>query len=310
VGKANIRNGARVSNSAGINELIALLEQTGSLETALIESVRLACEAAGAPAGAVVADIDVTQAAGYWFRCDPQGLLNPATDDRTVPEAPTRGQNSVVQPADDLLRKIHVPLSCAGRSVGGLILLTPRNQRGEHVQTRIIGITTVLAVLLAALENSVAGPLSGMLGREAFRARVISELSRSQRSDDEFSVLHVRVASGGESSRDEMTNPWTRAARLGETLAMRLRKSDLVGLLAPDHLAVLLAGTGRLGARIAARRIEQLARTPRTDRPNRSSFGPVSPECCLKSFPGDGDDVDGLCRVEHWGSEAAVAGRG
>ncbi len=297
--------GPTVSYGTGISELFVRLGQTGSLETALSDGVRLACEAAGCAAGALVAEFDVTSSGSHSFHHDPHGLLARVTgDDATLEaqDAAGRGSNGVVRGAGRGLREVWVPLCCAGQSVGWLLLLAPQTVSDEQCQIRIAGINAVLGVLMAATESGAARSLSAVLSRAAFRVRLVSEISRSERCGDELSVLHLRVA-GMPRPTSENGGLWANVAALGEALAVRLRASDVVGLLAPDHVAVLLTGTGRLGGRIAARRIEQLLRMPENDSSSRRDLGVVSPGFCLKTFPEDARDVDSLCRVQRWSSE-------
>lgn len=299
-----------MSHTAHIGELFAALGQTGSLEAALSDSVRLACEAAGCLAGAVVADLDETCLADPWFRHDPHGLIEQLTSDGATLEAPTAGghdRNGAMSCAAGVVHQVRVPLSCAGRDVGWLILLAPQEVGEEPSRRRIAGIDAVLAVLMAVMEISAAKPLSSVLSREGFRARVVSEISWSERCGNELSVLHVIVPGLRERTGDEMTSPWASVALLGETLAPRLRRSDVVGLMGPDHLAVLLTATGRLGARIAARRIGQLLRMPEDDSSSRLDLSLVAPEFCLKTFPDDGGDADRLCCVQRWRAGARVS---
>jgi GGDEF domain-containing protein len=187
--------------------------------------------------------------------------------------------------------------------VGWLILLAPQEISEEQVKDRITGIDAALAVLMMAVECSAAIPLSGVLSRQAFWARVASEISRSQRGGDEFTVLHVRIIGMEVCAGEELTSRWTRMARLGEALAARLRTSDVVGLTGADRLAVLFTATGRLGARIATRRIEQLLQVPENESDGLLDLNSGVPEFCLRIFPHDARDIDSLRRVPRWRSE-------
>jgi len=292
-----------------ISGLFARLAQTASVKSALSEGVRLACEATGCLAGVLTADLDAACTTSSWLRHDPHGLLERvASGDATLEALTPTGQsrNDAVSCAKALLREVQVPLRCAGRDVGRLILLAPQEASDEQLKDRITGIEAALAVLMAAVENSAAGPLSGVLSRAAFRDRVVSEVSRAERCGDQLSVLHVKVAAVCPYTNDDEVGPWARVGLLGEALGTRFRASDVVGLLAPDRLAILLAGTGRLGARIAARRIEQILRVPGNDLSRRLAFDSAPPEFCLRTFPDDGGDADSLCRVQHWNAEASV----
>ncbi len=296
-----------MSCSERIGQIFSRLTHTGSLADALAHGVRQACEMCGCAAGAVVTDPDADGAAGSgWFRHDPQGWFDWMAGDRTtlagLPSA-RNGGNAAAGLNDHLPHKVQVPLYCAGREVGRLILLAPVEASPDMLTNRLAALATALAVLLAAVENSAAKPLAGVLGRAAFRARVASELARSERSGDALSVLHVKVASSQQYKGDDIRGPWTQAAVLGEALAARLRKSDVVGLMGPDRLAVLLTATGGLGARIAARRILQLLREL-TSRPSRSEAAGEEPLVCLRVFPGDGGDAEKLCEMQEWTSEA------
>ncbi|MFQ5805738.1 MAG: hypothetical protein ACE5I3_04730 [Phycisphaerae bacterium] len=254
-------------------------------------------------------EFDATCTASYWFRHDPHGLLDRAAADPAAREAPLpagRGGNGVECRAVALPREVRVPLCCAGRRLGWLVLLAPREADDGQVKSQLAGIDAVLAVLLAAVESGAPKPLSGVVTGAAFRARLNSEISRSERCGDELSVLHVRLANVQNCTSGEVTSPWASVVSVGEALATRLRTSDVVGLLAPDRLAVLLTGTGRLGARIAARRLEQLLRTSENDSSSGLNLNLAPPEFCLRTFPDDGGDVDSLCRVQRWRCETTV----
>jgi GGDEF domain-containing protein len=202
-------------------------------------------------------------------------------------------------------REVRVPLSCAGQDVGWLSLWAPPHVDEQHLQRQIEGIRAALAVLMAAAENAAARPLSGVLGRAAFRSRVVSELARSQRHEEEFSVLHVRLAGARPPKGNPASGPWVAAAALGETLVDHLRRSDVVGLLGSDRLAVLLTATGRLGARIAARRVAELVSGCTDNQGGGSGFGSAALEFCLRTFPDNAADVESLCRATDWYVEAA-----
>lgn len=299
-----------MSHMEHVGELLARLEQSGSLHAAFVDGVRLACKAGGCLAGAVVAEPDAACATSFWFRHDPHGLLERLTADgvaRGVPESSEPYRTCDVSVADGALRQVDVRLCCAGRDAGRLVLLAPQEAVGEQVNDRIAGVGTLLALLMIAAENNISRPLSGLMGREAFRARVASELSRSERHTAELSVLHIRIGGVHGSANDDTTGPWTRIALIGEVLAPQLRKSDAVGLLGPDHLAVLLAGTGRLGARIAMRRIEQIVSTATSELSNGSTVSVPPSECLLRTFPDDGEDVDDFCRIQPRCTAATVS---
>jgi hypothetical protein len=307
--RCSYRNGVGVSYGKQISQLLAGLKRTGSLQAALTDGVRLACEAAGCSASAVVTRLDAACPARYWFCHDPRGLLEQvASEDAVLGTSVVEARNKDGDRSRPKgpLRGVQVPLSCAGRDVGWLILLAPQEASDEEVKTRIAGIDALLAVLMAAAENSAANPLSGVLGREAFHARVASELARSERCGDQLSVLHVKVAVADGAASNEKTGPWAIVALLGEALASRLRASDVIAVMAPDHLAMLLTGAGRLGALIAARRIEQFLRMSGNDFPGMADLSCGSPEFCLRTFPDDGADVDSLCRVHRWSCGAAA----
>ena len=305
-GKTWLRTGVAVSYITRVGELFAALEQTGSLEAALSDAVRLACEATRCSAGAVVTELDATRAADAWLRHDPRGLLEGLiSTDATLGASPNarHGQSGVTSCATGLWRPVQIPLRCGARNVGWLILLAPRELSEEQLKGRIAGIDAALAVLMMAVECSAAMQLSGVLSRQAFWARVASEISRSQRGDDEFSVLHVRITGMEVCAGEELTSRWTRIARLGEALAARLRTSDVVGLTGADRLAVLFTATGRLGARIATRRIEQLLQVPENESDGLLDHNGGVPELCLRTFPHDAADIDSLRRVQRWRSE-------
>ena len=302
--------GVVVSSYEAIGSLFARLEQTDSIEAVVTDAVRLACETAGCAASAVVFAAAAGLHDGYWFSHDPHGVLEDPTNDPKTPAAHalqsfplqldigrTRGRKDAVC----------VPIVCAGRNLGQLVLIPPEGVREEETRSQIIGIALVLGVLLAAMENSATRSMSNVLAHGVFRARVASELARVQRNDDELSVLHLKVAATNEFAPDGSTHPWAAAALLGEELAACLRKCDVVGIIGPNHLAVLLADTGQLGARIAARRIHQLTGSSEQGSSSMSDLGVVVDAWCLRSSPGAGRATEDYCDVWDWQSPACHA---
>jgi hypothetical protein len=174
-----------------------------------------------------------------------------------------------------------------------------------EVRDRLAAITAALGVLLLALESNVVGSQASILGRDAFRANLAAQIARSDRQGEVFSVLHVRAAGLDRCVPDNDRNPWSRVAWLGEVLLARLRRTDLIGLMAPDQLAVLLAGTGRLGARIAARRIELLLSAPEIRAPYRSDQDSPELSWCVRTFPENAKSPSDLCDVD-WRSRQAA----
>ncbi len=284
-----------MSNNAEIGELFRGLEREGALAAALRDAVRLACDAGRGQAAAIVADLDFCGEARHRFAHDPRGLLAELSEFREPddPEHECAGDDQ--QDPGGCATALHIPLNCGGRTVGTLVFLPSPETRADQVTARTASLCAVLATLLAAEESNATRTSSGVLGREAFRRRLTSELSRSARSAEELAMLHVTLdPSAGDPADGE--NTWAHVAALGETLTDRLRRSDVIGVLGPGHLAVLLPGTSRLGARIAARRIELLVRMPENLRRGSDELF-AAPECHLRIYPEDGGDVDTLCRL-------------
>jgi hypothetical protein len=257
----------------------------------------------------VVTDPDAAHAAGHgWFRHDPRGWFDRIVGDHAMLAglaAAGRGGDAAIGLNGQLLHRVDVPLCCTGREVGRLVLLAAPEASPDLLKNRLAAIAAALAVLLAAAEHGAAQPLAGVLSGVAFRARVASELALAERSGDAFSVLHLTIACSDPYDGDEMTDPWAPAGVFGEALAGRLRKSDVVGLLRPDHLAVLFVATDRLGARIAARRIRELLPTL-TPQPSCRAAALEEPRMYLRVFPGDGADAESLCEIQEQTSAATA----
>ena len=284
-----------MSHNAEIGELFRGLERKGALATALREAVRLACDAGGGLAAAVVADLDFGGDASHRFAHDPRGRLDELSRCREPDDRERECVGDDQQDARNAATALQIPLNCGGRTVGTLVFLLSPEASANEVTARTANICAVLATLLAAEESNATRTSSGVLGREAFRRRLTSELSRSARSAEELAMLHVTLDPRDAAPADGQ-NTWARVAALGETLTDRLRRSDVIGVLGPSHLVVLLPGTSRLGARIAARRIELLVRMPENLR-RGSDKTSAAPQCHLRIYPEDGGDVDTLCRL-------------
>ncbi len=82
-----------------------------------------------------------------------------------------------------------------------------------------------------------------------------------------------------------------------DSLAGRLRTSDVVGLTAPDRLTILLTATGRVGARIASRRIEQLMLELIADA-GSAELRSAAPQMSFLVFPQNAEQIESFCRVE------------
>ncbi len=266
-----------MKNLQAIATLLGDLECSASLEAALRDTVRLACEASACQAGALAADLDA-MADARWFTHDPEGVMDAAGGkDRT-------------------LRRFRIPITCGAEPIGSLLLLTMEDCRTESVTERISGLTALLGLLLAAAENSACHRMTNVLSRPAFRARVSSELSRARRCGQECSLLHARLIGREASGGDSKTGPWKAAAMIAESLAGRLRRSDVVGLTAPDRLTILLTATGRLGARIASRRIQQLTLELIEDA-GSAELRLAAPQMSFLVFPQNADQIEDFCRV-------------
>ena len=291
--------------SKDLSDIFRQLGQTCSVEAALSQGVRLACLEGGGLAGAIIVDWGAGRRPSYWFRHDPHELLEPsAFDPRTAGTGPAlasaNGGTSVET------RVFTAPLHCGKREVGWLVLLAAPDMDEETVRCRLAATTPALATLLLAVERDVIGAQASILGRDAFRASLPAQIARSERRGEVFSVLHVRAAGLDGCAHDNNRSPWSDVAGLGELLLARLRRTDLIGLMAPDRLAVLLAGTGRLGARIAARRIELLLSAPESGALHGS--GPDSSRLlwCARTFPEDAKLPSELCDVV-WDTEQAAS---
>jgi len=289
-----------VLTSNSICEIFEELSKTSSLNRALNCGVRLACTATGCSAAALATSKEPTSDPNRWIAHYPEFHLDRsqqtwADDSVDVTSSDAPAPRTGINPPTTEDMRVSIPLRCGSQETGFLILW-PTSQTSETVLRALLSpIDTALATLLAAsgIQPDV------LLTAHAFRARLASEIARSKRHTEGFSVIHIRVACSPMQPRETNDAPVLHAAQVGQTISSRLRESDAIGLLAPDHLAILLTATPPLGARIAQRRIEQLLTTLDASDSSEATHG--APAFCIKSFPGNGRDIDGLCQVNDWG---------
>ncbi len=291
-----------MSTGDDVGEIFLCLTETSSVEAGLSHGVRLACQAAGGLAGAIVVDWEPGRRPNYWFRHDPQGLLEQSIPEQYPAVTPPDLWDSAEEGNSERRRNLILPLSCGQRVAGWLVLVTGPDVSEDKVRCQLSATAAALAVLLLAVEREAAGAQVSTLGRDAFRAAVSAQITRSQSRGEVFSVLHLRTG-GPEYSIDDR-RPWSDTVRLGGMLLARLRRTDLVGLMAPDHLAVLLAGTGRLGARIAARRIELLLAGLGTCTQTTTEVAASGLTWCVRVFPEDSESASELCEAA-WHADQA-----
>lgn len=256
----------RLATSNEILELFSRLQETGSLEAVLSDSIRLACRMTGSRGGVLRSDSPSVRVGETWSLYDPEGLFETCPEDA-----------------------VHQPLRFGGQCLGYLTLLGSAEAGREKIEETIKPLDTVLATIMAAAMAEIDA-VGRLLTGPAFRARVGSEIARAQRYKSELSVLHLRLPGSSQPAGTDVSGGWSHARHIAEAIVSRLRESDVVGLISPNHLAMLLPGTGRLGAKIAQRRIEQLL-------PTIAKLDSVNAECssCIKSFPTDGSNSNDLC---------------
>ncbi len=249
-----------------ILELFAKLGRTGSLEAAVHDSLRLVCAATGSRGAVLRGDSRSISEAGTWSEYDPDGIARERT-----------------------LREVAIPLRSSRHCVGYLTLLAPTDDDTKTIEERIAPLDSVLATIMAATMAEIS-MVEGLLNGPGFRTRVDSEIARAQRYQGELSILHIRFSPGERPSKRPTERGWGGTMAVGKAMAPRLRDSDSVGLIAPDHLAILFPATDRLGARIALKRVELLLADVDTTGPGEMAF-----DLGIKSFPEDGSDTDELC---------------
>jgi hypothetical protein len=286
-----------MSTGEDLSDVFLRLAQTSSVEAALSRGVRLACRAGGALAGAIVVHWEPGRRPSCWFRHDPQGLLEQTAFDPRVAAPGSVSSDSADARHSEGRRGLTMALSCGRREAGWLVLVADADVNEEKARCRLIAITAALAALLLAVERDATGAQASILGPDAFRAALSAQIARSERQEEAFAVLHVRAAGLEGCAGDNGRGPWSEVAWLGEALLARLRRTDLIGLMAPDQLAVLLPGTGRLGAIIAARRIELLLSAPQIRTRGRSVSAPSGLMWCVRAFPEDAESAPALCEA-------------
>lgn len=247
-------------------ELFARLRQTSSLEAAVHDALRLACAVTKSRGAVLRGDSRSISEAGTWSAYDPDGII----EDHAAP-------------------KVVMPLHSGRHYVGSLTLLAPADDGSKTIEERIAPLDAVLATVMAATMAEIS-MVEGLLNGPAFRTRIDSELARAQRHKSELSILHIRLSRDVTTADCAPQRGWGRAMGIGKELVSRLRDSDSVGLIAPDHLAILFPATNRLGARIALKRVEQLLTDVDDTGSQEMAF-----DLRIKSFPEDGSDTDELC---------------
>jgi len=271
-----------------IAELFFELSRSDSVESALRSGLRLLCGEAACSAGLVIGG-GWTSAANVWVSHGPIDQVDRLSDLHThgLPPDPTRAG-----PASHV---VSMPLMVGSRELGSLWLIGDNYaQWSPAVQARVEVLRTVLATLMAAADVAVADPTDHVLGSLHFRMQLDREVARSKRFGSEFSLVLARLETTRRASGDVgASRPWRLVASLGAWLAQRLRANDAVGLIAPHLLGILLPETGRLGATIAVRRIEELL--PAFAQADADvSCPPGSWRLATGCYPRDGGNADAL----------------
>jgi diguanylate cyclase (GGDEF)-like protein len=138
----------------------------------------------------------------------------------------------------------------------------------------------------ALMEVSRADPLTGCLNRRGFEERAIAQISAANRRAGEGAVLvldidHFKPVNDryGHATGDELLR-W-----VVSTIEQTIRSTDALGRMGGDEFAVLLADVDLAGARESAARVNAAL----------AERAPCSSG--LATFPGDGNELEGLMRL-------------
>ncbi|MCG8400250.1 MAG: hypothetical protein MJA84_01495, partial [Firmicutes bacterium] len=272
------------------NLLLQLLQSVRSIpvEETVVQAVRTLCEQVAAPAGAILSAADEGVAQPILYSYDPQNLL--ATQLPNLNEQAASAADTLAT-SDGILT---VSLDCFGENQGQLILLAPQNQADWIVAETGPQVTMLALLVKTARLNQTAGDTVSA-AHDRFQSQVSQEVERSRRTQLSFSVVHLWVEHDPDAIPATPDSIESFLAQFVDRLRERLRPTDQVGRLAPNHLAILLHAAGSTGGLIAARRIQQLINQDWGAECSRPA-----PQLCfvVRSYPQDGTDAAVLCDVE------------
>ena len=282
--------------------------QSSMLENAITRCLHLVCRITGCPAAAIVTTTATVNRRNHWLEHDPGHLFAQRDADNSRGGGNPDSSSFCVggdSDAPKTLREVSIPLHCAGRVVGCLNLLAANDAGDASITSQVPDVLALLTLLLLALDYSVADCRGNVLSYEGFRDELASEISRSERSNASFSVVHIQLAWSSCFEEQERSCQWTTLIALARSLISSLRVVDHVAVMGHDRLAVLLPGTSRSGARIASRRIELLLPLFLKETFPRGAAGYGTPVCDIRFYPDDGRNVAELCRL----ADAATAAK-
>jgi hypothetical protein len=208
------------------------------------------------------------------------------------------------QSAGDGFARIHVisiALTLAGRTVGSLRLAANSAIAAPPQDDYVATLPAVIAALLAATDGGAVPADPRVLGRVQFVEQWSREVSRAVRKGQNVSLVFARRGiDGGDPLACSRTGSAADLSVVAVGLVERLRGGDVVGLIQPSVLGVLLPDTGRVGARIAASRMQSML--PWLDDAGcKDEATPAEWVFTARSYPQDGADADAMF-------ESALAG--
>jgi diguanylate cyclase (GGDEF)-like protein len=171
-------------------------------------------------------------------------------------------------------------------------------------------ITLVVSQFVAELRNaSRYDALTGLLNRRAFEEALESEVHRSRRLGEPFSVLMLDADRFKDINDREGHAAGDRALQhLGTLLAAHMRDIDRVGRYGGEEFVVLLPGTGQHDAMLTAERLREKVQSlpPRW----QERAVPLTVSIGVSEWRGDEDDVASLLgRADAALYQAKEAGR-
>jgi|GEM_PF-2919542 len=239
-------------------DLLSEVNQADTIEESLARTLQITCQRCDAVAAGVAGVKTGRRNERSLFSYDPQGIF-------------ARGGISK-SPCD----KAHVmiPLLVDSLEIGQLNMWFGHDRGVEGVRKRVQPLDTLIALMLTGLRYRSCS--NGLLDDWRFRERVETEKNRADRFGEGFSIVHLDLSLESISKADVIASGWNDAQRIGDSLLAKLRACDAVGLLGPEHLAVLLANCSPLCASIAERRITEVLGEMTGSAPGRNTFFTIS----------------------------------
>ncbi|RME39153.1 MAG: GGDEF domain-containing protein [Planctomycetota bacterium] len=277
-----------------MTEIVDALRKASSFDAAVWTVLKAICQACGASRAAVALGDGAGEDA--WWLVFENKEDAPACGGGSDRHAESR---ATAQPPGDSLELIFL-----GRQVGMLGVWDVHDGSGRRAS--LAETVRPLDLLLAMIVNGLSATCAsaGLLDGAGMRTRVRSEMARSRRGGEPFSLILLTLPDSFRTSpaRSPAALPdmWEIARRLRGCL----RQNDAVAVLGPGRLGVVLTPGDALHASIAQCRIERLVSDwcatgdSSQDRSNRAFR--------VLTFPADAEAVQEFCATPYVGADAAA----